>query len=99
MAANYPPVSEFGAAYLNFSEDDSAAFGERPKRSVDFAISLVTSDPATSYLYQRITDSSEVLPFGMMPVDALLPPPIRVHPPLVCRRRPCTPLATPTSPR
>lgn len=64
---NYPPVSEFGAAYLNFSEDDSAAFGERLKRSADFAISLVTSDPATSYLYQRITDTSEACPFGMMP--------------------------------
>lgn len=64
---NYPPVSEFGAAYLNFSEDDSAAFGERLLRSHNFAAGLVTTDPATSYLYQRITDSSEDCPFGMMP--------------------------------
>ncbi|HEY6528143.1 MAG TPA: hypothetical protein VIZ65_05575 [Cellvibrionaceae bacterium] len=64
---NYPPVSEFGAAYLNFSENDSAPFGERLVRSHDFATDLVTNNPATSYLYGRITDTSEECPFGMMP--------------------------------
>lgn len=64
---NYPPVSNLGVGYLDFSEDESAPFGDRLDRSHGFATDFITNNPATSYLYQRITNTSEDCPSGMMP--------------------------------
>jgi len=64
----YPPFAAFFPAnYLDFSEEDSPADGNRLTRSHGYATSFVTTDPATSYLYQRITDTSEACPYGVMP--------------------------------
>jgi hypothetical protein len=65
----YPPFADFFPAnYLDFSENDAPAAGEaRLQRSYDFAVSYTTTNPVTSYLYQRITNGSEDCPGGMMP--------------------------------
>jgi len=64
----YPPFAAFFPAdHLNFSEEDAPADGNRLTRSHGYAAALVTTDPATSYLYQRITDPSEACPYGVMP--------------------------------
>jgi hypothetical protein len=64
----YPPFAAFFPAdYIDFSEEDAPADGNRLTRSYGYATSFVTTDPATSYLYQRITDPSEGCPYGVMP--------------------------------
>ena len=64
----YPPFAAFFPAdALDFSEEDAPLDGNRLTRSHDYAASLVTTNPVTSYLYQRITDTSEACPFGVMP--------------------------------
>jgi Divergent InlB B-repeat domain len=64
----YPPFAKyFPASYLDFSEEESPASGDRLLRSHGYAASFVTTDPATSYLYQRINEPSEACPFGVMP--------------------------------
>jgi hypothetical protein len=64
----YPPFAAFFPAdYINFSEEDAPADGNRLTRSYGYATSFVTTDPATSYLYLRITDTSEACPYGVMP--------------------------------
>src|SRR5262249_17113823 len=58
----YPP---YGPGYLNFSEDENppattpAMPSARLARSHSRALSRVTADPATSRLYQKITETSE----------------------------------------
>ncbi|HEY0711853.1 MAG TPA: hypothetical protein VGF45_04210 [Polyangia bacterium] len=66
---DYPPFSEFFPAdYLDLSENEAPGPGEqRLTRSYDMAVAFTSNDPATSYLYQRITDTSEACPFGLMP--------------------------------
>jgi len=64
----YPPFAAFFPAnYLDFSEEEAPASGNRLLRSHGYASSFVSTDPATSYLYQRITATSEACPFGVMP--------------------------------
>lgn len=64
---DYPPYSNYGSV-LDLSEDENPPTGDdRLDRSHGIAIGYVTTDPATSYLYQRITDTSEDCPFGLMP--------------------------------
>lgn len=68
-ALDYPPFAEFfPATYLDFSEDETPPAGaNRLDRSFDMAMLFTGSDPATSYLYQRIINNSEDCPYGMMP--------------------------------
>ncbi|MET0356622.1 MAG: hypothetical protein ABW044_07565 [Cellvibrio sp.] len=76
---DYPPYVNYGN-YLDFSENETPAAGERRmQRSHTLAASLVTTDPATSFLYDRITDygalahpynptgADERCPLGLMP--------------------------------
>lgn len=64
---NYPPAAApFNVGYLDLSEDDVSG-GPRMTRSYDLAIALTTGDPETSRLYQRLLNTSEACPFGMMP--------------------------------
>jgi hypothetical protein len=69
----YPP---YGRRYLNFSEDENppatpAPPSPRLARSHFIALSKVNTDPATSRLYQKITETSEACSplssVGMMP--------------------------------
>ncbi len=65
---DYPPFSNyFPANYLDFSEDENLVMGDRLTRPYTYADDFVTTDPATSYLYQRITQTGEDCPFGLMP--------------------------------
>jgi hypothetical protein len=70
---NYPPYSNyssFPAFHIDFSENENASgpsIFERLARSYNNATGLITNDPATSYLYQRITATSEDCPSGLMP--------------------------------
>ena len=62
----YPPYYSTGT--FDLSEDEAPAVGvNRLTRPFDQATSFTTSDPATSYLYQRITATSEGCPGGLMP--------------------------------
>jgi|GEM_PF-819609 len=64
---SYPPYVNYGT-YLDFSENESPPAGqERLRNSHNIASSLVTAVPATSYLFQRITETSEACPDGLMP--------------------------------
>jgi hypothetical protein len=64
----YPPYGTYGN-FLNLSEDENPPAGsDRLDRSYGIVTSFyVTTDPATSFLYQRITATSENCPFGLMP--------------------------------
>jgi hypothetical protein len=64
----YPPFAAyFPANYLDFSEEEAPASGNRLDRSHGYASGFVTADPATSLLYARITETSEACPYGVMP--------------------------------
>ena len=63
---NYPPYSNYGS-FLDLSEDETSGATSRFARSHARASAYVTSDPATSYLYQRITKTDEACPTGLMP--------------------------------
>ncbi len=60
----YPP---YGPGSLDFSEDELLTMGTRLARSHANAVAYTTTNPSTSYLYQRITGTSEDCPFGLMP--------------------------------
>lgn len=66
----YPP---YGAGFLDFSEDENPPattppmISPRLARSHANAVSMTTTDPSTSYLYARITDTNENCPSGLMP--------------------------------
>ncbi len=68
----YPPYQNYGS-FFDLSEDESPPSMSPPlpsprlARSYSRAISFVTTDPAMSYLFQRITDTSEACPTGLMP--------------------------------
>lgn len=64
---NYPPVSRSGVGYLDFSENENPAEGDRLTPSHTTAASLTSVDPATSYLFRRITQGNEDCPDGIMP--------------------------------
>jgi hypothetical protein len=73
---NYPPYSNyssFPASHINFSEDENPpamvppSVSPRLARSYETAVSLTTTSAATSYLYQRITGTTEDCPDGLMP--------------------------------
>ncbi len=63
---DYPPYQNHSSA-LDLSEDRDLTLGSRMGRSYDNVMSRTTNDPTTSFLYQRITSTSENCPFGMMP--------------------------------
>jgi len=61
----YPP---YPSTFLDLSENESPASGEtRLTRSHNKVLTYTTTDPATSYLYQRIIQTSEACPGGLMP--------------------------------
>ncbi|TMH83475.1 MAG: hypothetical protein E6H49_02195 [Betaproteobacteria bacterium] len=64
----YPPYGNYGSV-LNLSEDETPPAGaDRLDRSYGIVTSAyITTNPATSFLYQRITATSENCPFGLMP--------------------------------
>lgn len=63
---DYPPYSNFGT-FLDLSEDESPPTGDdRLQRSYDRA-TFYTNGTLSSTLYQRIIDTSEACPNGMMP--------------------------------
>jgi len=65
---DYPPFSEFfDADYLDLSEDEDPAAASRLRRSHTYAKTFTTTNPATSYLFQRITELTEECPNGVMP--------------------------------
>jgi Divergent InlB B-repeat domain len=74
---NYPPYSNyssFPAAHIDFSEDENppsgmfpAGMSPRLARSHAQALGLTSTTAAGSYLYQRITQSGEDCPNGLMP--------------------------------
>lgn len=67
---DYPPYanySNYPSFHLDFSEDETLSMGARLARSYANALSVTTTDPATSYLFDRITDTSEACPSGLMP--------------------------------
>jgi hypothetical protein len=66
---NYPPVSNYPYANFNLAENDDPALGDRltaPYSTLEDR-GWITNDPASSTLYQRVTDPSEACPGGMMP--------------------------------
>ena len=65
---DYPPYQNYGS-FLDLSENETPPAGEdRLDRSYNLVTSaFVTTDPNTSFLYQRITATSENCPFGLMP--------------------------------
>jgi hypothetical protein len=64
---DYPPYNNYGS-FLDLSEDESPAAGAaRLDRSHAVALAVTTNDPATSFLYDKITRTSEDCPFGVMP--------------------------------
>jgi len=65
---DYPPYQNYGSV-LDLSENETPPAGEdRLERShVLVTSAYVTTDPATSFLYQRITGTNENCPFGLMP--------------------------------
>jgi hypothetical protein len=70
---NYPPYSNyssFPAAHIDLSEDENppnTGMGSRLARSHTQALGLTGATAAGSYLYQRITETGEECPDGMMP--------------------------------
>jgi hypothetical protein len=66
----YPP---YGVGSLDLSEDENPPavvppmVSPRLARSHANAVALTTTDPATSYLYGRITNTNEACPSGLMP--------------------------------
>ncbi len=66
----YPP---YGTGSLDFSEDESPPamvpplVSPRLARSHATAVAYTTANPATSYLYSRITQTDEACPSGLMP--------------------------------
>jgi Divergent InlB B-repeat domain len=73
---NYPPYSNhslFPAAHVDFSEDENPPSMSPPlvsprlARSHAQAFALTTPNPATSYLYQRITATNEDCPRDLIP--------------------------------
>src|SRR5262245_20742117 len=64
----YPP---YGTGSLNFSEDELLTMGARLARPYAKAVSLTTSNPTTSLLYQKITETTEACSppsaIGLMP--------------------------------
>ncbi len=69
---NYPPYANYGTG-LDLSEDENAVAGgmspasPRLARSYANAVMYTTTNPSTSYLFSRITSTSEACPFGVMP--------------------------------
>jgi len=65
---DYPPYQNYGS-FLDLSENENPpALKDRLDRSYDLVSSAyITTDPATSFLYQRITGTNENCPFGLMP--------------------------------
>jgi hypothetical protein len=65
---DYPPYQNYGS-FLDLSEDEEPPAGDdRLDRSHALVTSAyVTDNPATSFLYQRITATNENCPFGLMP--------------------------------
>jgi hypothetical protein len=65
---DYPPYQNKGS-FLDLSEDEDPPAGkDRLDRSIELIKSaFISADPSTSYLYQRITDTTEDCPFGLMP--------------------------------
>lgn len=65
---DYPPYQNY-STFLDISEDESPPAGsDRLDRSYDIITSAyVTAEPETSQLYQRITSTTELCPFGLMP--------------------------------
>jgi len=67
----YPPYYAGGS--LDLSEDENPPATTPPlvsprlARSYAQAVANTTTDPTTSYLYQRITDTGEACPGGVMP--------------------------------
>jgi hypothetical protein len=71
---SYPPFNRFfDATYLDLSEDEEPAAGDRRlSRSHRYATSFTTTDPASSRIFELITrDNEDCTPtgvfFGMMP--------------------------------
>jgi hypothetical protein len=65
---DYPPYANYGTI-LNVSENENhVPPADRLDRSHSIVTSTyVTTDPATSFLFGRITNPSEACPFGLMP--------------------------------
>lgn len=65
---DYPPYQNYGTI-LDLGEDENPPAGDdRLDRSWALVTSgYVTMDPATSFLYSRITATNENCPFGLMP--------------------------------
>lgn len=65
---DYPPYQNYGS-FLNLSENETPTSGDdKLARAHSFASGLVSTDPATSFLYNIVTNPSEDCPFpGMMP--------------------------------
>ena len=51
---DYPPYQNFGGGLFDLSEEENPPVGDRLDRSHGQASGRVTSDPRTSFLYQRI---------------------------------------------
>lgn len=68
----YPPYQNYGTS-LDFSEDENPPVmvppmvSPRLARSYEKAVASTTTDPNTSFLYNKITRVSEACPFGLMP--------------------------------
>ena len=66
---DYPPYSQFGTS-LDLSENENnVAPEDRLDRSHSIAVTRINTTPATSFLYQRITNTDESCPYGMMPCE------------------------------
>lgn len=69
---SYPPYANYGSG-LDLSEDEAPPAmlpplpSPRLARSYNNAVAYTSTDPNTSYLFQRISSASEACPFGMMP--------------------------------
>jgi len=77
---DYPPYARFGGGTFDLTENERPPAGEdRLDRSYDLAAPFMTTDPATSFIFQRITDNgalthpydpataNEDCPRGLMP--------------------------------
>jgi hypothetical protein len=65
---DYPPYQNYGSV-LDLSENETPPAGQdRLDRSYTLVSSTyITTDPNTSYLYQRIVGTTENCPYGLMP--------------------------------
>lgn len=69
----YPPFDViFDADYLDFSEDETSATA-RLNRSWTHATTFTSTNPATSYLFQRITEGQEKCPDSTASPAPLMP--------------------------